>query len=193
MKLIVGLGNPGNKYAKNRHNLGFMCISHFAREHGIALDKSQAMARLGSGQVDGEKVVLARPQTFMNDSGESVSRLLAKFRVEMDDLLVIHDDLDLPVGKIRLRKDGGSGGHKGINSITACLGKPDFYRLRVGIGRPTDSNEAGVIAYVLSDFTPEEAKIIDKAVAVASKTILAFITGGPEAAMNKYNREQDSE
>lgn len=191
MKLIVGLGNPGNKYAKNRHNLGFMCVSCFAREHGIVLDKSQAMARTGSDAVKGVKVVLARPQTFMNESGESVSRLMAKFHVELNDLLVIHDDLDLPVGKIRIRRDGGSGGHKGINSITGCLGNPDFYRLRIGIGRPADGSEARVVAYVLNDFTPEESEIIAKSVAVASKAILSFITDGPEAAMNHYNREQE--
>ena len=191
MKLIVGLGNPGNKYARNRHNLGFMCVSYFAREYSIILDKSQALARTGSGQVEGVKVVLARPQTFMNESGESVSRLLAKFRVELDDLLVIHDDLDLPVGKIRIRKDGGSGGHKGINSITECLSTPDFYRLRVGIGRPAGSSEGEVINYVLNDCTAEEEAVINKSVAVASKAILAFITDGPEAAMNQYNRESN--
>lgn len=193
MKLIIGLGNPGNKYAKNRHNLGFMCVNYFAKKHGILLDKSQALARTGSGVVRSVKVVLARPQTFMNESGESVSRLMAKFHVELSDLLVIHDDLDLTVGKLRLRKDGGSGGHKGINSITRCLGNPDFYRLRVGIGRPADGSEARVVAYVLNDFTPEESEIITKSVAVAGEAVLSFITDGPEAAMNQYNREQDLE
>jgi PTH1 family peptidyl-tRNA hydrolase len=193
VKLIVGLGNPGNRYARNRHNLGFMCVNYFAREHSITLDKSQALARTGSGQVEGEKVVLARPQTFMNESGASVSRLMAKFRVELGDLLVIHDDLDLPVGKIRIRKDGGSGGHKGINSITESLGNADFYRLRVGIDHPTDPGEESVINYVLRNFTAEEAKIIEKSVARASEAILSFIINGPEAAMTQFNRELDLE
>jgi len=191
MKLIIGLGNPGNKYAKNRHNLGFWCVNYFAKDHGIILNKSQAFARTGSGQVEGVKVVLARPQTFMNGSGESVSRLAAKFRVNFGDLLVIHDDLDLPFGKIRIRKDGSSGGHKGINSITEYLGSSDFYRLRLGIGRPADSSEAGVIAYVLQDFTTEEKSVIAKAVAIASNAILCFIASGPDAVMNQYNKEPE--
>ncbi|MFH0941590.1 MAG: aminoacyl-tRNA hydrolase [Chloroflexota bacterium] len=189
MKLIVGLGNPGSKYAKNRHNLGFWCLGHFAKEQGISFDKKQGLARTGTGEVAGTQVVLARPQTYMNLSGQSVSRLLKKFRVDFADLVVIHDDLDLPPGKIRIRQDGGSGGHKGVASITECLGSPDFYRLRAGIGRPADTGEAAVVEYVLRDFTPEEAKVIAGVVAVASEAILCLITRGPEAAMNSYNRD----
>ena len=187
MKLIVGLGNPGREYAANRHNLGFKCLNRFAREWGIRFDKKHGLARTGSGELAGHKIVLARPQTYMNLSGESVSRLVKKFRIEQDGLLVIHDDLDLLPGRIRIRRDGGSGGHKGIASITACLGNPDFIRLRVGIGRPGDGDEAAITGYVLSDFTPEESKIMAGVIPVVSEATLCFLSDGLEAAMNKYN------
>ncbi|MFH1646525.1 MAG: aminoacyl-tRNA hydrolase [Chloroflexota bacterium] len=188
MKLIVGLGNPGREYAKNRHNLGFRCLSLFARERGIHFDKKQGLARTGAGEIAGVKVLLARPQTYMNLSGESVSRLQKKFRIDRADLLVIHDDLDLPPGKIRIRQDGGSGGHKGIASITAALGSPDFIRLRVGIGRPADVDEETITGYVLSDFTPEEENIMTGVIPTVSEAILCLLSDGLEAAMNKYNR-----
>ena len=193
MKLIVGLGNPGREYAHNHHNIGFMCLNHLARAHGIQLDKKQGQARTGSGNIAGNKVVLARPQTYMNLSGESVSRLINKFKVSPEDLLVIHDDLDLPLGKIRLRHGGGSGGHKGIDSIISCLGNRDFYRIRVGIGRPDTVNgslqDGGteIIDYVLSDFTPDEKKIITKVIPEVTEAILCLLNEGLTAAMNKYN------
>jgi len=193
MKLIVGLGNPGRTYAHNRHNIGFMCLRHFARTQGIRLDKKQGQARAGTGKVPGSKLMLARPQTYMNISGQAVSRLVNKFRISPDDLIVIHDDLDLPPGKIRLRRGGSSGGHKGIDSIIACLGSPDFLRIRVGIGRPpvtensTGDKEAGIIDYVLSDFTPEELKTMNKVIPEVSEAILCLLNEGLAAAMNKYN------
>ncbi len=189
MKLIVGLGNPGQGYASNRHNVGFACLNHFAGMQGIRFDKKQGQARIGSGKVAGSQMVLAKPQTYMNRSGQSVSRLVEKFNTTLDDLLVIHDDLDLPLGKIRIRQGGGSGGHKGINSIITELGSQDFLRLRVGIGRPTTSelSEADIIAYVLSDFTPEEKQVIAQVVPRVSEAILCLLTEGLAAAMNKYN------
>jgi PTH1 family peptidyl-tRNA hydrolase len=193
MKLIVGLGNPGRRYEKNRHNLGFMCLNHFARTHGIKFDKKQCQARTGSGIVAESKVLLARPQTYMNQSGQSASRLVKKFDVSPDDLIVIHDDLDLPPGKIRIRHDGGSGGHKGIDSVVTELGSQDFLRIRAGIGRPssiedaTETSEADIISYVLSDFTPEEKQIITQVIPRVSEAILCLLTEGLTAAMNKYN------
>ena len=196
MKLVVGLGNPGRGYAGNRHNLGFMCLAHFARTQAVALDKKQGKARTGTGRIGGETVVLARPQTFMNLSGESVSLLMQKFRVDFGDLLVVHDDLDLPLGRIRLRRGGGSGGHKGIESIIACLGSRDFPRLRVGIGRPNEtgfgSSEEDVISYVLADFTPEEEKEIDKVIPRVSEAILCFLTDGLAVAMNRFNTRDEA-
>lgn len=193
MKLIVGLGNPGFLYAANRHNVGFMCVRHIAGEHRIAFDRKQGHARTGLGTIAGKKVVLARPQTYMNSSGDSVHRLVANLKIAPSDLIVIHDDLDLPVGKIRIRYGRSSGGHKGIDSIIANLGTRDFYRIRVGIGRPDipdDSpadKEAAVIEYVLSNFTREEQKVIDAAIPEVDKAIVCLFTEGLEAAMNRYN------
>ena len=191
MKLIVGLGNPGRSYAHNRHNIGFMCLNYFARTQGIKFDKKQGQARIGIGEVGGGKVAVARPQTYMNLSGQSVNRLVKKFDINFNNLLVIHDDLDLPLGKIRIRQGGGSGGHRGVGSIITCLGSHDFYRIRVGIGRPTVSNaevnEAGIIDYVLSDFTPDERQTITGVIPEVSEAILYLLTDGPVAAMNKYN------
>jgi len=136
MKLIVGLGNPGKTYTNNRHNIGFMCLSHFAKTQGISFDKKQGKARIGSGEVAGNQLLLARPQTYMNHSGQSVSRLVNKYKIGLNDILIIHDDLDLPLGTIRFRQSGSSGGHKGVDSIIYELESQDFPRLKVGIGRP---------------------------------------------------------
>jgi PTH1 family peptidyl-tRNA hydrolase len=192
MKLIVGLGNPGFLYARNRHNVGFMCVSHLARQQKISFDRKQGHARTGIGNIAGYRAVLARPQTYMNASGESVSALMKKLNVRPADLVVIHDDLDLPPGKIRLRFGGGSGGHKGIDSIIARIGTPDFYRVRVGIGRPYIANndpkkEETVLAYVLSDFTAEERKTIEGTLPRVSESIAYLLAEGLTAAMNKYN------
>ncbi len=193
MKLIVGLGNPGRKYEKSRHNVGFMCLNHFARTHSIRFDKKQGKARIGSGEVAGSKVVVAKPQTYMNLSGQAVSLLVRRFNTSLDNLLVIHDDLDLPLGKIRIRQGGGSAGHKGVKSITTEVGSQNFPRLRVGIGRPTvvegstEITEADIVAYVLSDFTPEEKQTITQVIPSVSEAILCLLTEGLTAAMNRYN------
>ena len=187
MNLIVGLGNPGRGYAHNRHNVGFMCLRHFAKTQGIRFDKKQGQARIGLGEVVGSKVVVARPQTFMNLSGQSVSRLVKKFNINLNNLLVIHDDLDLSLGKIRIRQGGGSGGHKGVDSIISELGSQDFLRLRVGIGRPAEISETDIIAYVLSDFTSDEKQTIASVIPRVSEAILCLLTEGLTAAMNKYN------
>ena len=141
MKLIVGLGNPGKEYSTNRHNIGFLCINHFAKIHRIALDRKQGKARIGTGRVAGNEVVLAKPQTYMNLSGESISLLMRNHKVNLEDLMVVHDDLDLPLGKIRIRQGSSAGGHNGIKSIIASLGTQDFVRIRVGISRPQAEGE----------------------------------------------------
>ncbi len=192
MKLIVGLGNPGRGYAHNRHNIGFMCLSHFARRQGIRFDKRQGKARTGIGEVAGNIVILARPQTFVNLSGQSVSRLVRKFDIGPGDLFVIHDDLDLSLDKIRIRHGGSSGGHKGVSSIIASLGSQDFTRLRVGVGRPAateDSLQPGedIINYVLSNFAPEEEQTVTQVVPRVSEAILCLLTEGLASAMNRYN------
>jgi len=193
MKLIVGLGNPGRGYANNRHNVGFVCLNHFARMQGIRFDKKQGRARIGLGEVAGSQVVVAKPQTYMNLSGQSVSFLVKKFNINLNDLLVIHDDLDLPLNKIRVRQDGSSGGHKGVDSIIIELRSQDFIRIRVGIGRPvknegfTEFSEDEIINYVLSDFTPDEKQTITQVIPRVSEAILCLLTEGSTVAMNKYN------
>lgn len=193
MKLIIGLGNPGRIYTHSRHNIGFMCLNHFARTQGIQLDKKQGLARIGTGEVAGSKVILARPQTYMNLSGQSVSRLIQRFNVDLTDLLVICDDLDLPLGKIRIRHGSSSGGHKGVDSIIACLGSQDFSRIRIGIGRPdavessTEISEADIVTYVLGDFTISEKQTTTEVIPRVSEAIRYLLTEGLTAAMNKYN------
>ena len=193
MKLIVGLGNPGQVYAHNRHNIGFICLKHLARTQGIKLDKKQGKARIGRGEVAGTEVVLARPQTYMNLSGESVVLLVRKFNIKLGDLLVIHDDLDLPLGKIRISRGSSSGGHNGASSIIYSLGSQDFSRLRVGIGRPAPAGghsqigEDDIVRYVLNDFTGEEKMVITPVIPMVSEAALCFLSEGISQAMNRYN------
>jgi PTH1 family peptidyl-tRNA hydrolase len=183
MKLIVGLGNPGKAYANNRHNVGFQCIDYFARYHRIPIRERKARAKVGIGGVVEKGVVLAKPRTYMNLSGQAVSRLVRQFSVPLEDLVVICDDLDLPLGKVRIRQRGGSAGHKGMESIIDSLGSQDFPRIRVGIGRP-DGDE---ISYVLSDFTAEEKDVVKEVVTKVADALHCILTEGIEAAMNRYN------
>ena len=191
MKLIVGLGNPGRIYAHNRHNAGFLCLNYFARLHSIRFDHRQCRAKVGLSEVGGEQLLLAKPRTFVNLSGNPVACLVHKHDIPLSDLLVIYDDLDLPLGKIRLRQNGSSGGHKGMNSIVSALGSEDFPRIRVGIGRPQAGeqsiNEDAIVNYVLSDFSPQEEAIIKPVIATVSEAIDCFLSQGIEAAMSKFN------
>ncbi|MFP3898793.1 MAG: aminoacyl-tRNA hydrolase [Dehalococcoidia bacterium] len=191
MKVIVGLGNPGKAYAHNRHNVGFRCLDYFARLHSIRLDRRQCQAKVGLTEVSGHKLLLARPRTFMNSSGDSVACLVRRQDVPLSHLLVIYDDLDLPLGKIRLRQRGGSGGHKGMRSIISALGSEDFPRIRVGIGRPQVAerplSEDAIVAYVLSDFSADEDKLIMPVIVKVGDAIESFLTQPVEAAMSQFN------
>jgi PTH1 family peptidyl-tRNA hydrolase len=195
VKLIIGLGNPGKPYARNRHNVGFFCMNHFTRLHSIRLDRRQCHARVGTTEVKGDRVVLAKPGTFVNLSGQSVACLVHKYRVALSDLLVIYDDLDLPLGKIRLRRSGSSGGHKGMNSVISALGSEDFPRIRVGIGRPrtegSSLSEDAIVSYVLSDFSAEEEAKIGPVIARVADAIDCFLSRGIEVAMNEFNQRPD--
>ena len=188
MKLIVGLGNPGRTYARNRHNVGFRCLNYFARLHSIRFDHRQCRAKVGLAELKGEKLLLAKPGTFVNLSGKSVACLMHKHGIPLSDLLVIYDDLDLPLGKIRLRQSGSSGGHKGMNSIISALGSEAFPRMRVGIGRPQAEEQSigedSIVNYVLGDFSPQEEAIIKPVIARVAEAIDCFLTQGIEAAMN---------
>jgi len=188
MKLIIGLGNPGKGYANNRHNVGFQCLDYFARRHRIEMKERRwrersMRARFGTGDIDGTAVVLAKPTTFMNLSGQAVWQLMHRFKADIADIIVICDDMDLPLGKIRIRQQGGSGGHKGIASIINSTGSDAFIRIRVGIGRP-DKDE---ISFVLSNFPAEDKQVIDKAVAQVADIIDCILREGIEAAMNRFN------
>jgi PTH1 family peptidyl-tRNA hydrolase len=192
VKLIVGLGNPGKRYVNNRHNVGFRCLDHYARRQGITFSNRRAKSRIGTGEVEGAKVVLAKPRTFMNLSGDAVAALVRHHRLDRHDLVVIYDDLDIPLGKIRIRERGSSGGHKGMKSIISKLGSQDFPRIRVGIasldnGTETQSREIDAIECVLSDFTAKEKPIIKKVYSEVADAVHCIITEGVTAAMNKFN------
>jgi PTH1 family peptidyl-tRNA hydrolase len=183
--LIVGLGNPGPKYAANRHNAGFRCLERLAADHGLSFDRRQKKARVARGMVDGHRVVLAQPQTFMNDSGQSVAPLMRFYKVPAERLLVVYDELDLPLGTLRMRPEGGSGGHKGMRSIIAQLGDRRFARLRIGIGRPPGRMDPA--AYVLQDFAVDEEPLIEETLERAVAAIETWLVEGVEIAMSRHN------
>jgi len=192
MKLIVGLGNPGRHYVNNRHNAGFKCVDLFAREHGISLTQRGARSKLGTGEVANTRIVVAKPQTFMNLSGEAVSALARRYKLSSKDILVIYDDLDLPLGKIRIREKGSSGGHNGLKSIISRLGTQDFPRIRVGISPAEGSDNAAApevdaIEHVLSDFTDAEKTVMREVYLRVAAAIECVLSEGLAAAMNKYN------
>ncbi|MGH2454587.1 MAG: aminoacyl-tRNA hydrolase [bacterium] len=184
MKLIVGLGNPGRRYRETPHNAGARVVDALARRHGVTLDQ-EGWADVGAVRLDGRRALLARPQTYVNVSGTAVADLRRRHRVPLADLLVIFDDLDLPVGQVRLRAQGGHGGHNGIRSIIEALGERTFPRVRIGIGRPPEGVDPA--EYVLSRFAREEATAVDDAVERAADAVEVFIRRGIEAAMNVFN------
>jgi len=188
MKLIVGLGNPGKEYAGSRHNLGFRCINHLAKAHGIGIDKRQCQAQLGVGRIAGVQVVLGKPRTYMNLSGKSVHMMMDRFKAKREDIVVIHDDLDLPLGRIRFYANGGPGGHKGVESIIAALGSRDFIRIRIGVGRPPPGMDP--VDYVLLDFSPTDRLLIEEAIAKVGEATPFMLKEGLAAAMNKFNQKE---
>jgi PTH1 family peptidyl-tRNA hydrolase len=183
--LIVGLGNPGREYAYNRHNVGFMAVSRLASKHNAAFTRRQGKALVTSIRLNENQVVLAKPQTYMNLSGEAVQSLVKFYDVPIEQMLVCFDDLDLPVGAIRLRPEGGSSGQNGMKSIIERLGTQAFPRLRIGIGRPPGRMDPA--AYVLQDFKDADAEIMDLTLDKAVEAVEAFVKDGLTAAMNKFN------
>ena len=192
MKLIIGLGNPGRNYALNRHNLGFQCVNFIAKKHSIPVKQIQCQSKIGKGMIAGTEIILAKPRTYVNNSGDAVAALMKKHHVSVEDIVIIYDDLDLPSGKIRIRPGGNSGGHKGIKSIISVLGHRDFCRIKIGIGRPVadeedEIEESDIVDYVLSDFSSGEQEKIYTALKIAAEAVECIITDGVTAAMNKYN------
>lgn len=184
MKLIVGLGNPGREYAGTRHNVGFMTILQLAKLHQISVKGAFGPGIAGRGLIAGEPVMLLQPTTFMNRSGAAVAYAVNKLGLALPDLLVVYDDLDLPVGRLRLRATGSSGGHNGIKSIIAALNTQEFSRLRIGIGHPESED---VIDYVLRSFPMAERMTIQETLASACAAVETWVQAGIEKAASQYN------
>ncbi|NMA91181.1 MAG: aminoacyl-tRNA hydrolase [Amphibacillus sp.] len=185
MKCIVGLGNPGRKYQKTRHNVGFMVIDELLNRHGWSLDKKKFNGHYCLESLYGEKVVLLQPQTYMNLSGDSVKPLLDFYQIEPNQLLVIYDDLDLPIGKVRLRQTGGHGGHNGMRSIIQTLGTKQFNRIRIGIDRPQTG--ITVTDYVLGKFSKTESGLVSDSISIAADACEAWMDKPFLDVMNAYN------
>lgn len=184
--LIVGLGNPGRRYARNRHNIGFRCVDELARVFEIDLRRNRMKTLLGEGCIGRHQVVLLKPLTFMNQSGRPVGQVARRYKVPPEQMLVIHDDLDLPLGRIRLRPGGSSGGHRGIKSIIAALGTQGFARLRIGIGRPSSGDP---VDYVLSNFSSDQDTVIAAVAERVVDVVSCYLREGLETAMNVHNSE----
>jgi len=185
--LIVGLGNPGREYKDNRHNVGFMLIDRLSVRLNARLTRVQAKALVGSVIYEGDKLILAKPQTYMNLSGQSIQGLARFYKVPLENMIVAHDDLDLSFGTIRIRPGGGPGGQKGVASTIDRLGTKDFRRLRIGIGRPPGRMDPS--DYVLQNFAGADLTLLSEILDRAAEAVLTFVTDGLNAAMNKFNGE----
>ena len=187
MKVIAGLGNPGAEYANTPHSIGFEVVDAVARGIGASWKGSSSFkGELATGLLGGVKVLLVKPQTYMNLSGECVSPVLKYHNATIEDLLVVSDDIDLPVGRLRIRKGGSAGGHNGLKSVIERTGSPDFVRLRIGVGRDPRSR-SNVIGHVLGKFSPEDRQAMDEVVATAAEAVGAIENENLETAMNRYN------
>lgn len=184
MKLIVGLGNPGFQYAMTRHNVGFMVINRLLHQMPDAIEKTGFKGRYTKTKWNGEDIILLKPETFMNLSGESIRPLMDFFKITIDDLLVVYDDVDLPPGVLRIRSSGSSGGHNGLKSLIAHLGSTEFKRIRIGIGKDPVRPTAD---HVLSTFTKDELPLIETAIDTSVKALSLWMTQPFELVMNRYN------
>lgn len=189
MYIIAGLGNPGREYENTRHNTGFMVIDEAAGKYNISVTEKKYKALIGKGFIGGQKVILVKPQTFMNLSGESIREVIDYYKIdEKAELIVISDDISLEAGTIRIRKRGSAGGHNGLKNIILHLGHDEFQRIRMGVGEKP--SEYDLIDYVLGRFNEEDRKLITAGVKEAVDAIEVMITDGPDAAMNKFNKKK---
>jgi PTH1 family peptidyl-tRNA hydrolase len=186
--LIVGLGNPGQAYCLSRHNVGFMVIDRLAHRYRISLDKRRFKAIFGLGRVDGRSVILGKPVTFMNLSGPAVRNLAQFFKLDTKDLLVIHDDIDLAFGKIKIKQKGGDGGHNGLKSLIEAFGSGAFTRVRIGIGRPDTKQE--VKEYVLNRFDTQQQGVLDEVITMGQDAVETILLKGLAEGMNRFSRKE---
>lgn len=185
MYVVVGLGNPGKQYDKTRHNVGFDVIDILAKEYNISVTKIKHKALIGEGRIGSEKVLLVKPQTYMNLSGETLIDIYKYYKVDLNNIIVVYDDIDLDVGKIRIRKKGSGGTHNGMRSIAKCLGSTDFPRVRVGVSKPMPGQD--LADFVLSRFRKEEAMDLESGLEKAYRALDCIIRENIDISMNKYN------
>ena len=183
--IIVGIGNPGREYEGTRHNVGFQCVDRIAEAHEFGSARRHRLAHTAEGEIRGHRVVLAKPSTYVNESGRAVTSLLTRYRARAENVIVVYDDMALPSGKVRIRARGSHGGHNGMKSIIAALGAQEFARVRIGIGRP--EGRAGDVEHVLGRPTQQERTAIDAGIARAVQAVEAALEMGVERAMNAYN------
>ena len=188
MYLVAGLGNPGNRYEMTRHNIGFHTIDYIADELGVKIKKLKYKSLYGEGEISGERVLLIKPQTFMNNSGESIIDFVNFFKVPVENVIIISDDISLDAGRIRVRGKGSAGGHNGLKSIIYHLNSDQFPRVRIGVGAPRHE-DYDLADFVLGRFTKDEIPILEDAIIKADKAVKEIIARGYESAMNKYNRK----
>ena len=186
MHVICGLGNPGRKYENTRHNIGFVAIDRIADKTGIEVNRSKFRATVGEGMIAGEKVLLAKPETFMNDSGMAVKEIMDFYKLAPEDLIVIYDDFDIKEGTVRIRPFGSAGTHNGMRSIIRLLGSDRFPRIRIGTGKD-DMEQRELIGFVLGGFSKDEVKMMEAAVDTAADAAICYVESGIDRAMNRYN------
>jgi len=186
MKVIIGLGNPGSKYDNTRHNVGFDVIDYISQQYNISINKVKFKAIIGEGTIEGQRVILVKPQTYMNLSGESVREIIEWYKIPVGNIIIVFDDIDLNMGKIRVRPKGSSGSHNGMKSVIYQIQNDNFPRIRIGIGRPPEGWD--LADYVLSKFGAEDKKIMDESVKNAAKAVASIIKSGADAAMNTFNK-----
>ncbi len=184
MFIIAGLGNPGRRYEHTRHNIGFITVDYLAEKHGIRINKIKHKALVGEGVISGQKVLLVKPQTYMNLSGQSLREVVSYYKPELSRLIVVYDDIDLPVGRLRIRTSGSAGTHNGMRSIIFDLQRDDFPRVRIGIG---GERKMGLADYVTGGFRKEEKKLMESAVLRAASALECILDKGIDQAMNEYN------
>lgn len=187
MYLIVGLGNPEADYSKTRHNMGFNVINKLSEKYGIEVNKTKFKALVGNGTIEGEKVILLKPQTFMNLSGEALINAMNFYKISNENIIVIYDDIDTLPGTIRIRKTGSAGSHNGMKSVINNISTEEFPRIRVGIGRPEHTND--MINYVIGHIPEEEVELLDKGCDIAKDAVTEIIKNGIDSAMNKFNKK----